>query len=86
MLEFFKESLQGIEGYPVLPWLGYCAFHLGEYQKVCHFWAISKSASFHGVKTADHLFPQAFEDRGLLYVGCSVKGMEKVNVEVIACF
>eukprot|EP00667_Euglena_gracilis_P006319 EG_transcript_6370 len=33
MLEFFKESLQGIEGYPVLPWLGYCAFHLGEYQK-----------------------------------------------------
>jgi|UniRef100_A0A7S4FKV4 intraflagellar transport protein 56 len=33
MLEFYKESGQTIEEYPTLPWLGYSAFHLGEYQK-----------------------------------------------------
>lgn len=33
MLEFYKESGQSIEDYPTLPWLGYSAFHLGEYQK-----------------------------------------------------
>lgn len=33
MLEFFKESGQGIDSYPTLPWLGYSAFHLGEFQK-----------------------------------------------------
>eukprot|EP00906_Rhabdomonas_costata_P007860 RCo011231 len=33
LLEFHKESALTIEGYPVMPWLGYCAFHLGEYAK-----------------------------------------------------
>jgi len=32
-MEFFRESKQGIDDYPTLPWLGYAAFHLGEYQK-----------------------------------------------------
>ena len=33
MMEFYHESKQLIDGYPTLPWLGYAAFHLGEYQK-----------------------------------------------------
>jgi intraflagellar transport protein 56 len=33
MLEFFKEAGKPIDGYPTLPWLGYAAFHLGEYHK-----------------------------------------------------
>jgi len=33
LLEFHKAHDTPIEGYPVLPWLGYCAFHLGNYTR-----------------------------------------------------
>jgi len=33
LLEFHKTHDTPIEGYPVLPWLGYCAFHLGDYTR-----------------------------------------------------
>eukprot|EP00998_Keelungia_sp_KM082_P008963 NODE_513_length_1857_cov_204.964740_g505_i0.p1 GENE.NODE_513_length_1857_cov_204.964740_g505_i0~~NODE_513_length_1857_cov_204.964740_g505_i0.p1 ORF type:complete len:582 (+),score=174.64 NODE_513_length_1857_cov_204.964740_g505_i0:115-1746(+) len=33
LLEFHKEAGEAIDDYPTLPWLGYCSFHLGDYQK-----------------------------------------------------
>eukprot|EP00756_Hemistasia_phaeocysticola_P008366 Hpha_TRINITY_DN14601_c0_g1::TRINITY_DN14601_c0_g1_i1::g.48562::m.48562/K19685/TTC26, IFT56, DYF13; intraflagellar transport protein 56 len=33
LLEFHKTHDTPIEGYPVLPWLGYCSFHLGDYTR-----------------------------------------------------
>lgn len=31
--QFYRNSGQSDEKYPILPWLGYCAFHLGDYKK-----------------------------------------------------
>eukprot|EP01062_Namystynia_karyoxenos_P002618 TRINITY_DN10924_c0_g1_i1.p1 TRINITY_DN10924_c0_g1~~TRINITY_DN10924_c0_g1_i1.p1 ORF type:complete len:597 (+),score=257.31 TRINITY_DN10924_c0_g1_i1:95-1792(+) len=33
LLDFHKQHDTPIEGYQVLPWLGYCAFHLGDYTR-----------------------------------------------------
>eukprot|EP01012_Entosiphon_sulcatum_P030146 TRINITY_DN3700_c0_g2_i1.p1 TRINITY_DN3700_c0_g2~~TRINITY_DN3700_c0_g2_i1.p1 ORF type:complete len:553 (-),score=181.64 TRINITY_DN3700_c0_g2_i1:435-2093(-) len=33
LLEFLRDSGEVIDDYPTLPWLAYCAFHLGDYQK-----------------------------------------------------
>ncbi|KAJ9450065.1 Intraflagellar transport protein 56-like protein [Diplonema papillatum] len=33
LLEFHKQQNEQVEGFPVLPWLAYCGFHLGDYQK-----------------------------------------------------
>lgn len=33
VLEFYKEQNKKHPQYDILPWLGYCAFHLGDYEK-----------------------------------------------------